>query len=148
MDFLAHLIRHERVSEEQATDALALQQKSGATIGQVALRFKLLTVKQTFEVMRMQIETKEPFGSIAVQLGYLNEGEVERVLAAHQEETPSIGTILVQIGALTGEQLDAAQHDFEREPGRARAVVAPTPQRDRLASCNDPRPPSRTCKVA
>jgi hypothetical protein len=148
MDFLAHLIRREWVSEEQANDALDLQRKSRATIGQVALRFKLLTVKETFEIMRVQMESKKQFGAIAVQLGYMNEEDVQRVLAAQQAETTNIGTILVQMGAMTVEQLDEARHDFEQEPGRARAASAPNPERDRLASCNDAQPMYRSCKVA
>jgi hypothetical protein len=148
MDFLAHLVRREWVSEEKADEALDRQRKSRATIGQIALRLKLLTVKQLFEVMRVQLESRQQFGAIAVSLGYMSNDDVNDVLSTQQAETTSIGTILVQMGALTVEQLDLARHDFESEPERARPASAPNPRSDRLASCNDARPPAQSCKVA
>ena len=148
MDFVAHLLAREWISEAQALDALDLQRKSRATLGQMALRLKLLTVKQLFEVMRVQMESRQQFDAIAVNLGYLTQEETDEVLTAQRTETTSIATILMQSGALSAAQLDAAQRDFAQEPSHAPAPSAPSSQRGRLASCNDARRPEQPCKPA
>jgi len=105
------------VNEEAVINALNLQKERTLPIGKIALREKLLSVKQVFHILNeqgknynngQQGKNYKLFGQIAVELGYLTEQDVRKLLEIQQKSRPLLGELLVEIGALS-------QHELERE---------------------------------
>jgi len=101
-----YLVNRGIVQEADVYDALDYQQRNRVPIGALALKKKLLTMKQVMTVLNQQCDTNKLFGEMAVQLGLLQEKDVEDLLEEQRKLCLPIGEILLKLNRIDAKTLD------------------------------------------
>lgn len=134
MRFGLFLVQHGRVTADDVLQALDHQRQCEVPIGKIALRERMLSVRQVFDVLNHQVESRTRFGEAARHLGYLTTEQVDHLLETQRRARPPIGQILLEMRAIDPPTLAGELDRFQRrvrdwegdEPGThpdARAVV-------------------------
>lgn len=113
------LVNRGLVEESDIIEALNEQHRLTMPVGSLALRERLLSMKQVFSILNNQVDTPERFGETAVRLGYLTEAQVGALLELQRKSRPPIGELLVRAGLLDRDRLVRELSAFhERQMGR------------------------------
>lgn len=99
------------INAEQLVQAQRHQLDHRVPIGQIAVKNRMLTVKQVFKVLGEQVETYDLFGETAVRLGFLTEQQLGKLILEQAASYPALSDVLVEQELLTAqvvlEELDA-----------------------------------------
>ena len=101
-----YLVNRGVVQEKDVYDALDHQQRNRVPIGALALKNKILTMKQVMTVLNQQCDTNKLFGEMAVQLGFMREKDVEDLLEEQRKLCPPIGEVLLKLERIDAKTLD------------------------------------------
>ena len=101
-----YLVNRGVVQEKDVYDALDHQQRNRVPIGALALKNKILTMKQVMTVLNQQCDTNKLFGEMAVQLGFMREKDVEDLLEEQRKLCPPIGEVLLKLNRVDAKTLD------------------------------------------
>jgi hypothetical protein len=131
MFFELHLVRSGVIRPDQLVDALLLQNERRPKIGELACKFRKLTVKQVFSVLQAQVDDQTPFGEMAVRMGFLTKRKVSYLLRKQREMTPSLSDCLLEIGAIDQPSVDRELTKFRRgslDPDQTPLVIEAMPR--------------------
>lgn len=113
------LIDLEIVDEAAVYEALNIQKSQKIPIGKIAIRDRVLTVKQVINILNAQAEIEIhahlqiPFGKIAIERGYLDEPQVKGLLAIQKKIVQPIGEILVKMKKIDRDVLEKMLKEFK-----------------------------------
>ncbi|MCK5231352.1 MAG: hypothetical protein KAR13_13855 [Desulfobulbaceae bacterium] len=110
--FCQFLIKRGFVNTEDIYEALNVQKNQKIPIGKIALKEKILSVKQVFKILNDQVDNPKLFGEIAIGLGYLNENDVALLLNIQRSIISPIVDILVDTGIISPENCDKFKEEF------------------------------------
>lgn len=117
MDLGVYLVRRGVITADQYVDACEQQFDSRRKLGELALTYHKLSMKQVMEILEDQTESPLPFGQLAVQKGFLTESQLLELLGLQSETCPSITEVLVDQRVLT-------KRKIQQETKRFRAAMA------------------------
>ena len=83
------------VTDDQVLEALDMQRARTEYIGAIAIKEKIMSVKEVMSVLREQAGTTKRFGELALELGMVDEKDLGRILKIQDEMRPYLGDILV-----------------------------------------------------
>ena len=101
-----YLVNRGVVQEKDVYDALDHQQRNRVPIGALALKNKILTMKQVMTVLNQQCDTNKLFGEMSVQLGFMREKDVADLLEEQRKLCPPIGEVLLKLERIDAKTLD------------------------------------------
>lgn len=113
--FGGFLVEKNIISNDDLIDALDIQIKQRALIGQLAKQNKMISGKDLLRIlnaMRKPGNTKKLFGEVAVSLGLLSIEQIDKLLETQNESSEPIGGILVSMGKMTKSQQKVLLKEF------------------------------------
>lgn len=113
--FLDFLLNKGVVTEEDIFAAMEYRREKTPPVGRIALKEKMLTVRQVSRILMAQCDSGLPFGQQAVALGFWEPDMVDEILKLQRESRPSALAALLALGFLDQEQLEALRDEFARE---------------------------------
>lgn len=141
MHFGLYLKNKRIISADQLVDALEVQLKTLAPIGQLALEESMVSPREIFDVLRSQSESPNVrFGELAVEMGLMTRDDLMRLLMIQADRKRPIAEILVGQGVLSAEQSAAEMHEFRLSLAKRRvgsvapSKIAPMAPRGQLAA--------------
>jgi hypothetical protein len=123
MDLGVYLVRRGVITADQYVDACERQLDSRRKLGELALTYHKLSMKQVMELLEDQIELPLPFGQLAVQKGYLTDSQLLELLGLQTETCPSIADVLVEQKALTKRKLQQEIKRYRNERAESSLVA-------------------------
>ena len=115
MDLGVFLVRRGYITADQYVDAREQQLDSRRKLGEIALVYHKLSMKQVMDILEEQTESPLPFGQIAVDKGYLTDLQVLELLGLQTETCPSITDVLQEQKALTKRKVQQAVKRYRSE---------------------------------
>ena len=109
------LAKYRKIGLGQFVNALAEHFESRPPLGQIALRSRMLSMKELFAILSRQLDHDGSFGKIAIETGILTEAQVAILLMKQSDLATPVGELLVKAGAITQEKLDAERNQVRRE---------------------------------
>jgi hypothetical protein len=109
------LINNGVVDDENVFEGLNIQRKWTPPIGKVAIKEKLLSVKDIMSILYHQAGSAKMFGELAVEMQFLNEEQVGLLLEMQRASRPRIGEILVEMGVMSNATLDNMVEKFHNQ---------------------------------
>lgn len=99
MRFLLHMMKQGYLDAEGVISALRIQVDSAPPLGQIALKQRLMTVRQVMDVINRQLdEPNKRFGEIAQELGSLKKEQVEQLLCSQAASRMTPEEALTSLG--------------------------------------------------
>ncbi len=95
------------VAEEQLEEAIALQKKGRAKLGQLMNHMRLLTTAQVDEVLAYQNSEAgkgKRFGECALEMGLINQDKLDEAVRYQTTSKGVLGDLLIELGYLTHQQ--------------------------------------------
>jgi hypothetical protein len=117
MDLGVYLVRRGVISADQYVDACERQFDERRKLGELALTYHKLSMKQVMEILEDQTESPLPFGQLAVKKGFLTDSQLLELLGLQTETCPSITDVLVEQKVLTKKKV-------QQEVKRFRSAMA------------------------
>lgn len=115
MDFGVYLVRRGTITADQYVDACERQIDSRRKLGELALSYQMLSMKQVMGLLEDQLDSPLPFGQLAVQKGYLTDSQLLELLGLQIETCPSIADVLIEQKALTKRKLQQELRHYRME---------------------------------
>lgn len=117
MDFGVYLVRRGVITADQYVDACEQQFDSRRKLGELALTYHKLSIKQVMEILEEQTDSPLPFGQLAVKKGFLSESQLLELLGLQSETCSTIADVLVEQKVLT-------KRKVQQETKRFRTAMA------------------------
>jgi hypothetical protein len=121
------LIERGEIDAGNLCEALAYMEKKNLTLGEIAVREKLISRTQAQKINDKQRELDRPFGALAVELGMLDQAKLDGLVKLQQEERVPIGSALVQLGFLATDRLGPLLDAYKADQAAYQAGVASLP---------------------
>jgi len=113
--FFGHYLLDEgKLTKEQLTQAVEYQSQKNLSLGELAVREKLITLKDAETINNKQRSLDKRFGEVSIELGLLTEELIEYLLAKQKKEKVFFGEVLIEKEFMTQENLDEALQNFEK----------------------------------
>ena len=109
-----HLLDEGKLTKEQLNEAVEYQNAKNLSLGEIAVREKMLQASEADKINEKQRVLDKRFGEVAVSLGYLNEQQIEELLAIQKAEKVFFGEVLITKGFMTQDELDSELSAFEK----------------------------------
>jgi hypothetical protein len=90
--------------DDLQTAAVARRQ-ARPLIGELAIKYRRLSIHQVFQILGEQATTGEPFGEAAVRLGLLDAAGLNELLGMQTNVTPQLSEVLVDQRVLTPDEV-------------------------------------------
>lgn len=111
------------ISSEQLAHALRVQLSRRPLLGELALKTKLLSVRDVMKILAAQADQPvSQFGQLASELGIATNESIALLLMEQSRMTPDFGDILVELGYLTPYTLEKAREDYRVEHHAAASI--------------------------
>jgi len=114
--FFGHyLLDNAKLTAEQLTEAVDYQSLKNLSLGEIAVRKQLITLKDAETINDKQRILDKRFGEVSISLGLLSEDQITMLLATQKKEKVFFGEVIVEKGFISQELLDQELQAFERE---------------------------------
>ena len=110
-----HLLDEGKLTAEQLSEAVDYQNSKNLSLGQIAVREKLLTAKEAELINNKQQTLDKPFGEIAISLGLLSEIDTDEILETQKQEKVYFGEVLILKGFMSEELMNKELNKFNQE---------------------------------
>jgi len=114
--FFGHYLLDEKIiSPEQLTQAVEYQAENNLSLGEIAVRENLITLKDAETINDKQRSLDKRFGEVSVSLGLLTEKQIDYLLATQKKEKVFFGEVLLKKDFISQKALDTALATFEEQ---------------------------------
>ncbi len=114
--FFGHyLLDNDKLTAEQLTEAVEYQSAHNLSLGELAVREQLITLKEAEKINDKQRSLDKRFGEVAVDLELLTEKQIEGLLAMQKEEKVFFGEVLLLKNFISPEELESELQKFEEQ---------------------------------
>jgi len=110
-----YLLDKGNLTAEQLTQAVEYQSLKNLSLGEIAVRENLITLKDAETINDKQRVLDKRFGEVSISLGLLTEKQIEMLLAIQKKEKIFFGEVIVQKHFISQELLDQELKTFEIE---------------------------------
>lgn len=115
------------VSAKDVCELMDYCYSNRSAIGEIAVRMRMLSVRQLFEILRAQADDHRPFGIIAQEMNLLTRAQVDELRYRQYKETLDVREGMVSAGIMTSKEFDEALSQI-RASSLQEAVTSGTPQ--------------------
>ncbi len=112
--FFGHyLLDNNTLSAEQLTEAVEYQNSKNLSLGALAVREGMITLKQADTINDKQRSLDKRFGEVSIELGLLTDEQIGTLLGLQKKEKVFFGEVLVLKNFLTSDELEKELKLFE-----------------------------------
>jgi CheY-specific phosphatase CheX len=110
-----YLLDKGKLTPEQLTEAVEYQSLKNLSLGEIAVREQLITLKDAETINDKQRVLDKRFGEVSVSLGILTEEQIEILLKLQKKEKIFFGEVIVEKNFISQELLSQELQAFEKE---------------------------------
>ena len=129
LKFGIYLVEQGIISCDQFCGLVKIQQLSSATMGSIAIRKNVMTIKQVAQILEiLELNPGKSFTETATQLDFIDQDDVQLLEREQQLALPSIQKLVTECGLMTERQASVLYRTFERTNGAAPVKQEAPPQ--------------------
>ncbi|MHB0960003.1 MAG: hypothetical protein ACYC6N_15220 [Pirellulaceae bacterium] len=114
MRFGIYVVQQGLVTAAQFAEAVSRQMEGRVSLGQLAMKSKMLSKSHVLHILAVQATEQRLFGKIALDLGYLSKEQLAELFLEQDEYLQPISKILVEMGALTQDEMEAELRKYRQ----------------------------------
>ena len=112
--FFGHYLLDEgKLTKEQLTEAVEYQSEKNLSLGELAVRENLITLKDAELINDKQRSLDKRFGEVSISLGLLTDELIENLLSMQKREKVFFGEVIIKKNFMSQEDLDTQLKLFE-----------------------------------
>lgn len=112
--FFGHyLLDNNKLTPQQLTEAVEYQSIKNLSLGELAVREQLITMKDAVKINDKQRSLDKRFGEVSIEMGLLDETQIEKLLKIQKKEKVFFGQVLLLKGFIDKTTLDNELALFE-----------------------------------
>jgi len=112
--FFGHyLLDNNKLTPQQLTEAVEYQSLKNLSLGELAVREQLITIKDAVKINDKQRSLDKRFGEVCIDMGLLDEIQIDQLLRIQKKEKVFFGEVLLIKDFITKSTLDKELAIFE-----------------------------------